>query len=321
MSESYLINKYFSKLVKNNPSALSLNDDVFYDKKNNNVISVDTYVEKTHFPNFKNPDLIIKKIIRASISDLVCKGVTPKYYFLSGSGNHKYFNKINLRKISNSLKSEQKKYSIKLSGGDTVYSEKISFTVMSLGYSKKIIKRNNGKVHDDIYVTGDLGDSFVGLRYLQKKNFLKNVYKKYFIQKFYLPTININFSKHLSKFANTSIDISDGLLIDLVKMLNKQNLSSEIYYNKIPLSKNLKLFLKKNNLDKKKFIFNGDDYQILFSAPKCNRVKISKIAKMTKTKISRIGKITLKKKHNLRLLNGNKSVKLSKMPGYEHNFF
>ena len=104
-------------------------------------------------------------------------------------------------------------------------------------------------------------------------------------------------------------------------MLNKQNLSSEIYYNKIPLSKNLILFLKKNNLDKKKFIFNGDDYQILFSAPKCNRVKISKIAKMTKTKISRIGKITLKKKHNLRLLSGNKSVKLSKMPGYEHNFF
>ena len=62
MNESYLINKYFSKLVRNNPSALSLNDDVFYDKKSNNVISVDTYVEKTHFPDFKNPDLIIKKI-------------------------------------------------------------------------------------------------------------------------------------------------------------------------------------------------------------------------------------------------------------------
>ena len=321
MNENYLINKYFSKLVKNNPLSLDLNDDVFYDQKSNNVISVDTYVEKTHFPNFKNPGLIIKKIIRASISDLICKGVTPKYYFLSGSGDNKHFNKNNLRKISNSLKSEQKKYSIKLSGGDTVYSEKVSFTVMSLGFSKKIIKRNNGKINDDIYVTGDLGDSYVGLNYLQKKNFFRNVYKKYFIQKFYLPTININFSKHLSKYANTSIDISDGLLIDLVKMLNKQNLSSEIYYNKIPLSKKMTIFLKKNYLDKKNFIFNGDDYQILFSAPKCNRIKISKLAKITKTKISRIGKVTLKKKHKFRLLNGNKSVKLSKMPGYEHNFF
>ena len=56
------------------------------------------------------------------------------------------------------------------------------------------------------------------------------------------------------------------------------------------------LFLKINNLDEKRFIFNGDDYQILFSAPKCNRIKINKLAKITKTKISRIGKITLKKK-------------------------
>ena len=65
MNESVLIKDYLSKLVKNNPSALKLNDDVFFDKKNKNVISIDTYVEKIHFPNFKNPDLLIKKIIRS----------------------------------------------------------------------------------------------------------------------------------------------------------------------------------------------------------------------------------------------------------------
>ena len=54
MNESTLIKNYLAKLVKNNPSALKLNDDVFFDKKNKNVISVDTYVEKIHFPNFKN---------------------------------------------------------------------------------------------------------------------------------------------------------------------------------------------------------------------------------------------------------------------------
>ena len=34
-----------------------------------------------------------KKIIRSSISDLICKGVKPKYYFISGSGNKKSFTK------------------------------------------------------------------------------------------------------------------------------------------------------------------------------------------------------------------------------------
>ena len=57
------------------------------------MISIDTYNEGTHFLDFKKPDLVIKKIIRSSISDLICKGVLPKYYFISGSGNKKTFQK------------------------------------------------------------------------------------------------------------------------------------------------------------------------------------------------------------------------------------
>ena len=320
MNEATLIKDYLAKLVKKNPSALNLNDDVFFDKKNKNVISIDTYVEKIHFPNFTNPGLLIKKIIRSSISDLVCKGVIPKYYFISGSGNKKSFNNKNLKKIINSLKSEQKKFSIKLSGGDTVFSKINSFTIISLGFSNKIVKRNNAKINDDIYITGNLGDSYLGLKYLQNKNYNRNIYKKYFINKFYLPMINLNFSKYLTKIANTSIDISDGLLIDLNKMTNNQNISSEIYYDKIPISNKLKIFLRKNSQKKSKFVFNGDDYQILFTAKKSKRHNIDKISKITKTKISRIGRIISKKKFKFCLLKGDKTLKLTKMPGYEHFF-
>ena len=76
------------------------------------AVSVDTYNEGKHFLNFKNPALVIKKVIRSSISDLVCKGVKPKYYFLSASGNRKSFTKTNLFNISKSLNEEQKKYNI-----------------------------------------------------------------------------------------------------------------------------------------------------------------------------------------------------------------
>ena len=80
MHEFQLIKKYFSSIVKQNKSALNLNDDVFFDKKKGLVISIDTYNEGYHFIDFKCPDLVIKKIIRSSISDLICKGVEPKYY-------------------------------------------------------------------------------------------------------------------------------------------------------------------------------------------------------------------------------------------------
>ena len=93
----------------------------------------------------------------------------PKYYFISGSGNKKTFSKKNLSKISNSLKQEQNKYRISLCGGDTTFSNKLSFSITSVGYSKNIIYRNKAKINDDIYVTGNLGDSFVGLKILQNK--------------------------------------------------------------------------------------------------------------------------------------------------------
>ena len=134
MHEFELIKNYFQKLSKKSPGALSLNDDVFFDKKNRLVVSVDTYTEGNHFINFKNPELVIKKIIRSSISDLVCKGVKPKYYFVSGSGNKKSFSKLNLSKISKSLNQEQNKYKIFLSGGDTVFSKSINLNNYLLNY-------------------------------------------------------------------------------------------------------------------------------------------------------------------------------------------
>ena len=169
MNEFDLIQKYFKKLTNNNPSALNLNDDVFFDKKNNVVVSSDTYVEGVHFIDFRKPDLVIKKIVRSSISDLYCKGVKPKFIFIGASGNKKSFSKKNLNLVYKSLNQEQKKYKIKLSGGDTTKSNKTTFTITSLGYSKKIVQRNKCKNNDDIYVTGNLGDSYLGLLLLKKK--------------------------------------------------------------------------------------------------------------------------------------------------------
>ena len=70
MNEEFLINSYLKKLSKNNPSSLNLNDDVFFDKTKKLVISVDPHNEGIPFLNFKKPDLVIRKIIRSSISDI-----------------------------------------------------------------------------------------------------------------------------------------------------------------------------------------------------------------------------------------------------------
>ena len=319
MHEFELINKYFSKLSESNKSSLSLNDDVFFDKIRGLVISIDTYIEGTHFLNFRKPHLTIKKVIRSSISDLVCKGVLPKFYFISGSGNKKTFSKKNLLKISKSLKQEQNKYKISLCGGDTTFSNKLSFSITSVGYSKNIIYRNKAKYNDDIYVTGNLGDSFTGLQVLRNKIKVQKRIKNYFVNKYYHPNIQINLTKSLFKYANTSIDISDGLITDLEKMINKQNFSYVLNKDKVPISKSLLNLIKIKRLDKSNLISQGDDYQILFTASPARARIISRTSKNLGIKITKIGKITSGNKKSIIIdQKGRQTVIKSK--GYTHHF-
>ena len=319
MHEFELISKYFSKLSSSNKSSLNLNDDVFFDKSKKLIISVDTYVEGVHFINFKNPDLVIKKIIRSSISDLICKGVKPKYYFISGSGNKKTFTKRNLEMISKSLHQEQKKFSINLCGGDTTFSKKLSFSITSVGFSDKIVFRNKAKLNDDIYVTGNLGDSFIGLKVLQKKIHLDQNLSRYFINKYFHPNLHINITKKLLSIANTSIDISDGLIADLEKLINNQKLSYELYLNDIPISKNLNKLIDLKIIKKIESVSSGDDYQILFTASPSKSRIISKISRSLGVKISKIGKICTHNRRSQIIDEKNKKIAL-KNKGYFHRF-
>ena len=319
MDEFDLIKNYFQDISKNNPGAKKLNDDVFFDKKKKLVVSIDTYNEGIHFPNFKHPSLVIKKILRSSISDLIAKGVKPEYYFFSGSGNKNHFTKKKLKIISNSLNYEQKKYDLKLSGGDTTNSNKVSFTVTTVGFSNKIIERNKAKLNDDIYVTGNIGDSFLGLKLIKNNSKITPKLKKYFFNQYYSPQLPFKILKQLHKFANSSIDISDGLFSDMAKLINKQKFSYEINLNKVPISKNLKFYLKKYNKKKHHFLSNGDDYQILFTASKKKRSLIRSISKRMNQKITLIGKIiTGYKKNSIKL--DNKPVNASNFKGYSHKF-
>ena len=319
MHEFELIKNYFQKLTKKSPSALNLNDDVFFDKKNKLVVSVDTYTEGNHFIDFKSPELVIKKVIRSSISDLICKGVKPKYYFISGSGNKKTFSKLNLSKISKSLNQEQKKYRIFLSGGDTVFSNKLSFTITSIGFANDIIYRNKAKINDDIYVSGNLGDSYLGLLILKNKFKLNYKLKKYFTNQYFMPSIQLRLTDQIKKFANTSIDISDGLLADLDKMINNQKLSYKLFLKDIPISNNLKKILDLKKLSKINYISNGDDYQVLFTASKNKMRIIKKIASNCRVKLTKIGSIQSYVEKSSIIDGKNLQISL-KNKGYFHKF-
>jgi len=319
MNESFLINKYLKPLTKNNPSALNLNDDIYYDSKKKLTVSVDTYVEGVHFSDSSNPKKFLKKILRSSLSDLYCKGIKPSSYFLSLALNSRHVKNKWLDDLNRILKKEQKKFSIYLSGGDTTYSSKLVITVIVIGYSKnKPVFRHNCNLHDDIYVSGNIGDSFLGLNVIKKiKNFGK--LNSYFAKKYYEPELQVKFSFFLNKIASSSVDVSDGLGLNIQHLIKKKKYGALINLNNLPLSREAKSLVLNKKVKIKNIFSKGDDYQILFTSNKKNRIKIDKISKNLKVKLTKIGIIT-KNKAIIYKLNKKKFRLNNEKMGYIHQF-
>ena len=120
-------------------------------------------------------------------------------------------------------------------------------------------------------------------------------------------------------FANTSIDISDGLVTDLEKLINKQNLSYKLFIDKVPISSQLKKFISLKKIRKEFCVSNGDDYQILFTAKPSKERIIINIAKSLGVKISKIGKICSSSTKSEILDQKGMKIKI-KTKGYIHKF-
>ena len=126
-------------------------------------------------------------------------------------------------------------------------------------------------------------------------------------------------TKYFLKFANSSIDVSDGLISDLSKMINKQNLSFHLYEKKIPVSNKLNSLIINQKLNKINLISNGDDYQVLFTANVNKARIIQNTSKTTGIKITKIGKIVSGKDRSM--IFDKKGLQIqAKSKGYIHQF-
>ena len=135
-----------------------------------------------------------------------------------------------------------------------------------------------------------------------------------------MPDIQYKLSDKLKNFANTAIDVSDGLITDLDKMINTQKISYKLILKDIPISNNLKKIINLKKLKKINLISNGDDYQILFTASKDKRRIIKNIALKNRIKITNIGKIqNLVKKSSI--VDEKNMKTMPKNKGYIHEFY
>ncbi len=298
LSENFIINNFLKKLNLNKTGTFNFGNDAAYlntSKKNKTVVTTDTIVENIDFFSQDPPESIAQKIMCVNLSDISAMGALPKTYTLNLSINST-IDKIWLKKFTNRLSKIQKDYNIYLLGGDISRSREISLTVTCFGESKlkNIIKQNNSVAEDDIWVTGDLGNSYLGYKILKHRKL--KIEKKHFnkFKNLYLYPKPCMFGFKASKYINSATDISDGFYGDLQKILNVK-FGAKIFKDSIPISVDLKKIMKNNKTVKFSELLSwGDDYELIFTSFKKNRKKLLNLAKKNKVKISLVGKIIKK---------------------------
>ena len=170
----------------------------------------------------------------------------------------------------------------------------ISATFFGKISKSKIIGRDGAKINDDIWVTGNLGNSFAGLMLKKKIIRANDSIKKFFIKKYLYPDPCMIGNK-LRIIANSAIDISDGFYGDLDKLLLRNNLGANIDIESIPILPKLKNIIRLHRIKINKLLSAGDDYEILFTSNSKKRNFINALSKKIKIKITKVGTIINKK--------------------------
>tara|TARA_B100000700_G_scaffold68597_2_gene75953 strand:+ start:1315 stop:2256 length:942 start_codon:yes stop_codon:yes gene_type:complete len=307
LNETEFIKKYIKKGSKKNKYSLNFEDDVAV--LNNCAYSTDTISEEIHFFSDDDPKTIAKKLIRVNVSDLISKGVKPQFCLLNFSSG-RIVNKSWLDSFFKSFHQDLNKYNLTLIGGDTVTTRMktvLSLTIFGKVRSNKIIKRSSARVSDYIYVSGTIGDSFIGMNIKKKQIDFDEKAKDKLISRYLIPEPQIHLTNLIKNKANSSTDISDGLLNDLQNICDMSNLGAEISFSLIPKSKEVIKFLASYKRYEKLILTGGDDYQILFTGPKgLNRYK----------NVTEIGRMTRKKQ--IKIIDKNFN---SLLAGYNHSIY
>ncbi|XBC39124.1 MAG: thiamine-phosphate kinase [Buchnera aphidicola (Nurudea shiraii)] len=319
LSENIIIQNYFSEtLNKHDKNVIQdIGDDcalITIPKNHVLSISTDTLTEGTHFLKNINPSDLGYKIVAVNLSDLAAMGSKPKWITLSLTIPNN--NICWIKKFSKSLFKTLKDYNMKLIGGNTNCG-KLSITTSIYGIIPKnqALLRKGAQIGDLIYVTGTLGDSAAGLFLLQqgKKNIKENL--NFLIKKHLHPIPRIKHGQLLRNIASSAIDLSDGLLSDLKKVLDLSNCGASINIEQLPISP-----LLKNNFTQEKWlnfaINSGEDYELCFTIPKKNILALKNSIDPLGVNYNCIGKINhIKDGYNI-LYNGKK-IHFSHT-GYDH---
>jgi len=221
---------------------------------------IDTLVEGTHFHSNMDAADVGYRVVAVNLSDIAAMGATPRWMTLALTLWDK--DERWVEGFAAGLFEAASEHDVALVGGDTTAGDAVVASIHMTGEveARKALLRSGAQVGDTVYVTGTVGDAAAGLGLFdseQPDDFL--------VARFLRPSARIDKGLELAGRAHGAIDISDGLVGDLRKMLDASGVGADIDVAKVPLSDALRSrFGHDKALDFA--MTGGDDYELCFTA-------------------------------------------------------
>lgn len=274
--EEALIARLFAPIATH-PGALGLKDDaalLAVPPGHELVLTKDALVAGVHFFADDPPEAIARKAMRVNLSDLAAKGARPLGVMLAFAIPPD-MDAAGLGAFAEGIAADAALYEAPLLGGDTVRTPgpfTVSITAIGAVPAGTMVRRTGARAGQAIVVSGTIGDAALGLALRlapDRPGFaaLSGEEIGFLRERYLLPRPRLPLIRALREHASAAMDVSDGLVGDLAKMLDASGVGGEIEAARVPLSPAARRAVEAEPALLKVALTGGDDYEILAVVP------------------------------------------------------
>ena len=258
------------------------------------VVTTDTLVEGVHFRlDWTDWRSLGFKALAVNLSDIAAMGAAPRLatITLGLRGSERVADLVSLYEGIGELAEVHR---IAIAGGDIVRSpECLSISVTAIGEVRRerLLRRSGARVGDVIAVSGTIGASAAGLQVLANpERFAGMATTGLLVAAHLQPIPRIALGQLLGELGvAAAMDLSDGLLGDLPKILAASGVGATVDARALPVAPSVRALFPDTWLDLA--LRGGEDYELLFTAPPSRFDEILRRAEAIGSTVTAIGRI------------------------------
>jgi thiamine-monophosphate kinase len=266
------------------------------------VVTVDCVVDGVHFRrDWLRPVELGRRAFRAAVSDLSACGATPRFALLALT-MPPAFSATEALGFVRGLVRDAEGVGVALVGGNVAAAPVFTATLTILGEAgPRLLRRDEARAGDAIYVTGPLGGSAGGIMLLEAgraRGPLQSIYR--------CPPLRVEAGRALARMRGVGavIDVSDGLVQDLSHICEASGVSAMVDVASVPMPPALARLAGYPGAGRiadprRLALAGGEDYELLLTvrAKTAGSGRVEKLLGASGCRAHRVGRIVARRRH------------------------